>query len=338
MWLTEAAGIIIAPLIMIFSLPSNAEEIVTFFREFTVEQMENVPMCRFASFDMKQLGNIDYTPALFEQPQTAPVVVPTKVSTDEEQLPVPTPPTITTAMSVPTSTSMTTPSLAMGNLRRRKEDSEIVELELEEEEEEEKEKKAKAKGLKKMALDGTKNIRDMFQKTKSKSREKLEHTDSILLRPEIPTITDDFQTEITSPKPSKYGKMEMSLLNFKNTYPKWNPHGDGKQQIQKFLDNVHAIQSPAAPDTGAPVAMGVMGISDIGMQSSLINHPDLTMSIPPSSSMLSSSILGYSTALSRDVQIEMEESQKENMQRSLLLFSANRIMMRQGQTKSQLFL
>jgi len=201
---------------------------------------------------------------------------------------------------------------------------EIVELE---EEEEKETKRGKGKGIKTIALDGTKNIRDMFQKTKSKSKVKLQPNDTIILKPELPNINNIEDTDIFPPKPSKYGKMEMSLLNFKNSYPKWTPMGDSKKQIENFLDNVHAIQTPTASSPVYPS----LGMTQIGSES-LLDRSDLSISIPPSSSMLSSSIyLGdYSTmALNRDVRLEMEESQKENMQLSLLLFSSNRIMTRQ---------
>jgi len=201
-------------------------------------------------------------------------------------------------------------------LRRRKDDSEIVELDVEEDEQKRKKKKI-------ITLDGTKNIRDLFQKDKKgKSKDKVGRDESILLRPEPLRVPHEIQEPTLFPsQPSKYGKMEMSLLNFKNSYPKWTPKGDSKQQIENFLDNITAIRPPTAPL--APRFATPLPPIDMNTSWSSSVHDNLSSSI----------YMGdYSTiALMRDV--ELEETQKENMQRSLILFSTNRIMTRQEQSK-----
>jgi len=39
-------------------------------------------------------------------------------------------------------------------------------------------------------------------------------------------------------KPSKYGKMELSIINFKTNYPKWAPLDQQRHDIDQFLNEV----------------------------------------------------------------------------------------------------
>uniref|UniRef100_A0A6B2L269 Autophagy-related protein 9 n=1 Tax=Arcella intermedia TaxID=1963864 RepID=A0A6B2L269_9EUKA len=288
LWLTELAGIVVSPIIMIISLPSNAEQIVEFFREYTEEETENVPMCKFGSFDVKQLANIDYVPPTQKNVSSVYKAKPGKQEVEAA-------PEIVVAkddmnQKIPAVTVLEGP--AVGNLRKRREDS--LSFIQEEDSEEEDKEKGKEKG---MILNGTQSIKELFNRDKKSKKD----TDSLSVRldpPLRPSGSKQYTSfNLFSSEPSKYGKMEMSLLNFKSSYPKWNPE---KNETQKFIDDSY----------------------------SQINAPGAFNKDPSGSQIFNGD---YSTmALMRDVAIEMEETQKENLQRSLLLVSSSRIMSKQS--------
>jgi autophagy-related protein 9 len=56
LWLEELASIILAPFVFIFSLPNCAEQLVDFFREFTIHVDGLGHVCSFAVFDFKRAG------------------------------------------------------------------------------------------------------------------------------------------------------------------------------------------------------------------------------------------------------------------------------------------
>jgi len=247
LWINEALGIILAPLVMIFFLPRNAEGIIQFFRDYTIEQ-DNLPMCRFASFDFKELGNKDYSPNSNPVPERTERVVP--------------PP--------------------------RREFKEY-------------EKKSKKREDKSIRLTGTQSIPTLFRDTRRRDDKRNEsllgnsstiqiENDIIELRPDEQIVT----------KPSKYGKMELSLLNFRTSYPKWIPSNDLQHDIDQFFGDLN---------------------SSSVIQGSSINLPD------DSSLYFKNSSYGVSSSLilNRNFQIEREEAEKELLPRSLLVFSSERI-------------
>ncbi|TPX67487.1 hypothetical protein SpCBS45565_g03676 [Spizellomyces sp. 'palustris'] len=60
LFLQEILSVLFAPLILWYSLPSCAEQIVDFFREFTVHVDSLGYVCSFAVFDFKRHGNLKY--------------------------------------------------------------------------------------------------------------------------------------------------------------------------------------------------------------------------------------------------------------------------------------
>ncbi|KAI8321432.1 APG9-domain-containing protein, partial [Martensiomyces pterosporus] len=57
----ELLGVVTAPFIMLFSLPSCADEVIDFFREFTVHVDHLGYVCSFAIFDFERHGNIKFS-------------------------------------------------------------------------------------------------------------------------------------------------------------------------------------------------------------------------------------------------------------------------------------
>ncbi|KAI8048954.1 autophagy protein Apg9-domain-containing protein [Gilbertella persicaria] len=59
-FLQELTSVIFAPLVLCLSLPESAEQIINFFREFTVHVNELGYVCSFAQFDFERHGNVKY--------------------------------------------------------------------------------------------------------------------------------------------------------------------------------------------------------------------------------------------------------------------------------------
>ncbi|KAI9500731.1 autophagy protein Apg9-domain-containing protein [Coemansia spiralis] len=57
----ELLGVITAPFIMLFSLPECAEQVIDFFREFTVHVDGLGYVCSFAAFDFEKHGNVKFS-------------------------------------------------------------------------------------------------------------------------------------------------------------------------------------------------------------------------------------------------------------------------------------
>ncbi|KAJ1720576.1 autophagy protein atg9, partial [Coemansia biformis] len=57
----ELLGVVTAPFIMLFSLPGCAEQVVDFFREFTVHREGLGYVCSFAAFDLENHGNVRFS-------------------------------------------------------------------------------------------------------------------------------------------------------------------------------------------------------------------------------------------------------------------------------------
>ncbi|KAI9100417.1 autophagy protein Apg9-domain-containing protein [Phlyctochytrium arcticum] len=60
LFLQEILSVLFAPLILCYSLPSCADHIIDFFREFTVHVESVGYVCSFAVFDFKRHGNLKY--------------------------------------------------------------------------------------------------------------------------------------------------------------------------------------------------------------------------------------------------------------------------------------
>ena len=57
-FLMELFGVLFVPFILCFTLPRSSQEIVDFFREFSVEKDEHIGyICSFAAFDFKRNGD-----------------------------------------------------------------------------------------------------------------------------------------------------------------------------------------------------------------------------------------------------------------------------------------
>jgi autophagy-related protein 9 len=63
LFLDELVGIIVTPLVLMFSLPNCAEQLVDFFREFTVDVDGLGTVCSYALFDFKNGGKAPRRPA-----------------------------------------------------------------------------------------------------------------------------------------------------------------------------------------------------------------------------------------------------------------------------------
>ncbi|KAI7893573.1 APG9-domain-containing protein [Mucor mucedo] len=59
-FLQELTSVIFAPLVLCLSLPTSAEQIVDFFREFTIHVDGLGYVCSFAQFDFERHGNVNY--------------------------------------------------------------------------------------------------------------------------------------------------------------------------------------------------------------------------------------------------------------------------------------
>jgi autophagy-related protein 9 len=57
-FLQELVSVVLTPLVLWFSLPPCAENIIDFFREFTVHVEGVGYVCSFAVFDFKRHGNV----------------------------------------------------------------------------------------------------------------------------------------------------------------------------------------------------------------------------------------------------------------------------------------
>ncbi|KAI8916810.1 autophagy protein Apg9-domain-containing protein [Entophlyctis helioformis] len=60
LWAWELLSVVLAPAVLYYSLPPCAEEIVDFFREFTVHVEAYGYVCSFAVFDFKRHGNVKF--------------------------------------------------------------------------------------------------------------------------------------------------------------------------------------------------------------------------------------------------------------------------------------
>jgi len=229
LWLNEALGIIFAPIIMIFFLPRNAEGIIHFFRDYTIESLD-LPMCRFASFDM-ELGNKNYYPKSSQKPSKEEPQSPTSkpVTPEESLLP---PPELEKQPKRISSLALTgtqsIPTLFKDTQRRRKSEV-VIDLPIEEDDDDKDKKKSK---------------RDK----KEPSRRYERHPDNTISmhRDEhlIPLQQSDQIDPISgSVKPSKYGKMELSIINFKTNYPKWTPLDQQRYDIDQFLNDMNYSSS-----------------------------------------------------------------------------------------------
>lgn len=56
----ELLSVLFAPLVLCFSLPKSADQIIDFFREFTVHVNGLGYVCSFAQFDFERHGNVKY--------------------------------------------------------------------------------------------------------------------------------------------------------------------------------------------------------------------------------------------------------------------------------------
>jgi len=219
-YLNEALGIILAPLVMIFFLPRNAELIIQFFRDYTVEIVD-LPMCSFASFDPK-LGNKDFfrtTPlipdtipeeSLSQYTLKRPLLRPdSDPDPDPDPDPVPDPeldseryPEFTRRPSKPDQLIGTQAirGLLKDRGSRRNSDEVIIEI-------------------------------NESQKYPRRARPRSNDEDLIPLQSStlIPFVSG-------SVKSSKYGKMELSILNFKTNYPKWT----SAQDIDRFITDLNS--------------------------------------------------------------------------------------------------
>ncbi|KAI9337664.1 autophagy protein Apg9-domain-containing protein [Pilaira anomala] len=59
-FLQELTSVLFAPIVLCFSLPNSAEQIIDFFREFTVHVDGLGYVCSFAQFDFERHGNVNY--------------------------------------------------------------------------------------------------------------------------------------------------------------------------------------------------------------------------------------------------------------------------------------
>ncbi len=59
-FLQELLSVVFAPLVLCLSLPESADQIVDFFREFTVHVNGLGYVCSFAQFDFMRHGNVKY--------------------------------------------------------------------------------------------------------------------------------------------------------------------------------------------------------------------------------------------------------------------------------------
>lgn len=59
-FLQELLSVVFAPFVLCLSLPTSAEQIVNFFREFTVHVQGLGYVCSFAQFDFERHGNVKY--------------------------------------------------------------------------------------------------------------------------------------------------------------------------------------------------------------------------------------------------------------------------------------
>lgn len=59
-FLQELTSVLFAPLVLCLSLPTSAEQIVDFFREFTIHVDGLGYVCSFAQFDFERHGNVNY--------------------------------------------------------------------------------------------------------------------------------------------------------------------------------------------------------------------------------------------------------------------------------------
>jgi len=224
LWLNEAFGIIFAPIIMIFFLPRNAEGIIQFFRDYTVEKTE-LPMCRFASFDM-ELGNKDYLPKITKPHEPEPTIpIPNPLPVEEPILPYSDPdklPKRTTSLALTGTQSI--PTLFKDVQRRKKPYDVIIPMPEDDDEDDKDKKKSKKKEKKKdHRIDRDQDI--------------LMNRDDHLIPLHSSGELIDFGS--SGPvKPSKYGKMELSIINFKSNYPKWAPLDQQRHDIDQFLNEV----------------------------------------------------------------------------------------------------
>ena len=59
-FLQELLSVLFAPLVLCISLPKSAEQIINFFREFTIHVNELGYVCSFAQYDFERHGNAKY--------------------------------------------------------------------------------------------------------------------------------------------------------------------------------------------------------------------------------------------------------------------------------------
>ncbi|KAG2212756.1 hypothetical protein INT46_010716 [Mucor plumbeus] len=59
-FIQELTSVVFAPLVLCLSLPNSADQIVDFFREFTVHVNQVGYVCSFAQFDFERHGNVKY--------------------------------------------------------------------------------------------------------------------------------------------------------------------------------------------------------------------------------------------------------------------------------------
>eukprot|EP01117_Protostelium_nocturnum_P001843 TRINITY_DN1231_c0_g1_i1.p1 TRINITY_DN1231_c0_g1~~TRINITY_DN1231_c0_g1_i1.p1 ORF type:complete len:640 (-),score=181.11 TRINITY_DN1231_c0_g1_i1:170-2089(-) len=59
-FLTEVLSVLFAPLILIFSLPKSSENIIQFFRDYTITENGVGDVCKFAMFPLEELGSRTY--------------------------------------------------------------------------------------------------------------------------------------------------------------------------------------------------------------------------------------------------------------------------------------
>jgi hypothetical protein len=208
-YLNEALGIILAPLVMIFFLPRNAELIIQFFRDYTVEIVD-LPMCSFASFDPK-LGNKNFfltTPLI---PDTIPEESLSQYTLKRPLFPLepesePEPdsehPEFTRRLTKPDQLIGTQAIRGLLKDRGSHRSSDEVIIEINE-------------------------SQDYPRRTRPRPNDE----DLISLQSSnlIPLVSGSVQS-------SKNGKMELSILNFKTNYPKWTL----AQDIDQFITDMNS--------------------------------------------------------------------------------------------------
>jgi hypothetical protein len=70
LWLEEFVGFLVAPLIMILSLPQCADEIIAFFGDKTVDMKGIGPVCQYARFDISVANIAMFGTESFIRPRT----------------------------------------------------------------------------------------------------------------------------------------------------------------------------------------------------------------------------------------------------------------------------